>query len=244
MSTGYSFSKSAWREGARSADAAPAEGAEPIQSRLAFTPIAPRDAEAAMSWHLGMIGDVQTVWQEFTGKGVSVGVYDDGTQMAHWDLDGTYDASKHIVLDSKTYTGDYNPGSEGHGTAVSGIIAAERNGAGTVGIAHQAKLTGVDIFNRQSDGEGDEGIYVNASDPSLFFRAIAAGDRFDVVNHSWGGAEFYDLFSSRSNPGSFASGLVRGIERSARTGRDGLGTVHVAAAGNAPIDGQSDPMKT
>ncbi len=71
------------------------------------------DPIAAQQWHLAKIGRLDTVWQEYTGKGVKVGVYDAGVQYDHTDLDGNYDKSLDIVIDGKRFDGDYRPASGG-----------------------------------------------------------------------------------------------------------------------------------
>lgn len=38
------------------------------------------DPEAARQWHLSKLGDIAAVWEDFTGKGIKVGVYDSGVQ--------------------------------------------------------------------------------------------------------------------------------------------------------------------
>ena len=98
----------------------------------------PSDPMAAYGWHVwDARGDndinVQDVWPDYTGRGVKVGVYDNGVQATHPDLNDNYDAS----LDFGT------PGESFHGTAVAGIIAAEANDEGTVGVAYDATVSSV-----------------------------------------------------------------------------------------------------
>ena len=211
-------------------------------SETAFNgmPTGVTDPEAAKQWHLGRLGGIEQVWADYTGRGVRVGVYDSGVQYAHWDLNDNYDASLHIVLDGKTYDGDHRPASGPHGTSVAGIIAAERNGQGTVGVAYDARLTGVNIFDPYSGGGRDPGIFVNA--PSdLFFRAMNQAAKFDVVNHSWGSnSTFFDASSSRTVAGTFSYGQAEALRYAAENGRGGLGTSSVIATGNSNVDSQGD----
>ncbi len=74
------------------------------------------------------------------------------------DLDDNYDKSPDIVIDGKTYDGDYLPASGPHGTSVAGLIAAERNGECTVGIAYDATIGSANIFDPFSGGKLDPGI--------------------------------------------------------------------------------------
>ena len=192
-------------------------------------------AETADQWHLGYLGDITKVWQDFTGKGVKVGVFDDGVQGWHWDLSPNYDASNHLNVDGFVVDGSW----EGpyHGTAVAGLIAAARNDKGGVGIAYDAKLSGVSIY---TDWEPS---YVDGPD---FWKALqAAAQQYDVINNSWGGdGSVLDTASSRSNPDSMASMYARGWAALAEQGRDGLGTVSVKSAGNSAADMQSEGYDT
>lgn len=203
------------------------------------------DPEAARQWHLGKLGDIATIWQDFTGKGVKVGVYDSGVQYDHPDLAPNYDASLEVVIDGKRFDGDYVPFSGPHGTSVAGLIAAARDGKGTVGVAYDAGITGVNIFDPYSGGKLDPGIFINASDQTKFLEAMRQTAKFDVVNHSWGStASLYGSQFSRGVEGTDAARLVAAITFAADTGRGGLGTVQVNAAGNNSIDGQGDSSHT
>lgn len=203
------------------------------------------DPQAAQQWHLGKLGDIAAIWADYTGKGVKVGVYDSGVQYDHPDLAANYDASLELVIDGKRYDGDYVPASGPHGTAVAGLIAAARNGVGTVGIAYDAKVTGVNIFDPYSGGGLNPGIYINAADPALFFEAMKQRAKFDVVNDSWGVSEpNYSSSTSRGVAGTGANLTALAVEYAAVNGRGGLGTVSVAAAGNLPWDSQGDSSHT
>src|SRR5687768_14505919 len=121
---------------------------------------APSDSLFGKSWHLkntgqtgGKVGidiNVTAAWDDYTGEGIKVGVYDDGIDYNHADLDGNYDASLHVVSAAgKVYDALPNAlGVDGdtHGTSVAGLIAAENNGTGAVGVAFDATLTGIPIL--------------------------------------------------------------------------------------------------
>jgi len=57
----------------------------------------------ASQWHFGLMGNIQRIWDEYTGGGVHVGVFDDGVQYNHPDLAANYDASKHFSYNNVTY---------------------------------------------------------------------------------------------------------------------------------------------
>ncbi|EBA02110.1 hypothetical protein RB2150_00355 [Rhodobacterales bacterium HTCC2150] len=43
-------------------------------------PTTPTDPLYVNQWHFPLLGDIETIWDEFTGAGVKVAVYDDGVQ--------------------------------------------------------------------------------------------------------------------------------------------------------------------
>lgn len=217
----------------------PATGRLPDAAASAAATRSPKDDLYGSQWYLGLLGGIEKVWADYTGSGVKVGVYDSGVQYSHYDLDDNYDASLHITVDGVTYDGDYRPASGPHGTSVAGIIAAERNGVGAVGVAYHASLTGVNIFDPFSGGGLDPGIFVNADDLARFFVAVEKSAAFDVVNHSWGGNPLFVPDNGRAE-GTFADRLHDAITLAAETGRDGLGTIQVKAAGNHSLDTQGE----
>ncbi|MEO0386257.1 MAG: S8 family serine peptidase [Pseudomonadota bacterium] len=189
----------------------------------------PTDDLFGNQWHLlntgqsgGVAGvdlNVVDVWEDYTGEGVTVAVWDDGVQYTHPDLDGNYDESLHIVVNGQVHDPAPQIFLSEHGTAVAGVIAAENDGVGTVGVAYDATLVGVDMFfDFQLDFEAS------------FYEL----DNFDVTNHSWGWIDpYFDSISDTSGSGgtdweSFFGGFFESVE----TGRGGLGTINLVANGN------------
>lgn len=183
------------------------------------------DPYVVYQWHLfnfgqtggrqGIDANVVPAWEDYTGAGVVVGVWDDGIEYTHPDLDDNYDASRHLIL--RGHEHDPFPASRQsmHGTSVAGVIAAEANGRGTVGVAYDATLVGVDIFY----------------DPDVTDAAFRQLDRFDVTNHSWG---YVSAYAANVEDGSWST-FFAGWRHSVETGRDGLGTINVVAAGNSRL---------
>ncbi len=201
-------------------------------------PTTPTDPLYASQWHFTLIGDIQTIWDEYSGVGVHVGVYDSGTDYNHEDLAANYDSSLHVVdgannpIDPGVPNGSAdNP----HGTATAGLIgAAMNNGVGGTGVAWGTSLTAVNIFNPVLYG------YVNAADPSGFMDVAGqAAGLFDITSNSWGATPLFGSYQSLTN-GSFADGLDEVYGLNAANGRGGLGTITVQAAGNDNLDANGD----
>lgn len=172
----------------------------------------PNDPYYSWQWHLTLIGDIEQVWNEYTGKGVRVGVYDTGIDISHPDLVAAYDRSNGIIYDGIAYDGAVL-GSNAHGTAVAGLIAASaNNGIGGVGVAFGSRITGVGVI--------DDGSPLRTFG---FQEAMLQLTRYDVVNNSWN-YHGSGLYRKTIMPNYYADAVV--------TGRGGLGTIIVQAAGN------------
>ncbi len=177
---------------------------------------APNDPSLSRQWHLSAINADQ-VWSDYTGKGVTVGIVDDGVDYLHPDLDGNYRTDRDY--DAVGRDQDAYPSSSGdkHGTSVAGIIGAEiDNGTGGVGVAPEASLVGF----RVGFGSGSSG--------SALVDALSRQVSVDVSNNSWA---YTTPFQDNFNNASFSS-MAASINNAVTNGRDGLGTVFVFAAAN------------
>lgn len=106
----------------------------------------PNDPQFSSQWHLPKI-NAPTAWDSATGKGVVVAVLDTGVNIDHADLQGQLLAGWNAVDQSNNYSDV-----QGHGTLVSGTIAATtNNGTGVASIAHSAKILPIRVSNT-SDG--------------------------------------------------------------------------------------------
>jgi thermitase len=119
--------------------------------------------------------DAEQAWTVTRGAGVTIGVVDSGVQSTHPDLAGRLN-----LVDAKDFVDGGAPDDgDGHGTHVTGIIAANSgNAVGISGIAPQATVLPV----RALDDNG-EGSWANVLD--AFDWAAAHGAT--VVNASIGG---------------------------------------------------------
>jgi subtilisin len=104
--------------------------------------------EYSDSWGVQHIGAQPVHNQNIYGDGVKVAVLDTGIDCNHPDLvmncRGGYDF---VYGDSDPI--DYN----GHGTHVSGIIAAKNNGGGVVGVAPNSNIYAVSVLSPYGDGQ-------------------------------------------------------------------------------------------
>ena len=174
----------------------------------------PNDPYFAEQWNLTRIG-VQSAWATARGQGVLVGVVDTGIDLNHQDLAGKVIASTNCIgaNDDPNACGGSAQDDQGHGTHVSGIIAADtNNGIGVAGVAPDAHLLVVKAL-------GDKG--------SGALNDVNAGIKW-VVNH---GAKVVNLSVEADNasltilPGQ---SLAEGVEYAYQHG-----AIAVVAAGNS-----------
>lgn len=91
---------------------------------------------------------VQEQWTKAQGEGVTVAVIDTGCDLDHPDL-------KHSLVDGYNFI-DRNRApvdDNGHGSHVSGTIAAENNNKGIVGVAPKAKIMPIKCLGKDGSGE-------------------------------------------------------------------------------------------
>jgi subtilisin len=132
------------------------------------------DAELDASWgvkHIGA-GDVHAAGN--VGAGVTIGVIDTGIDCSHPDLVGVCAGGWDFVNNDSDPNDDF-----GHGTAVAGILAAQMNGFGVVGVAPGAKLYAYKVLG--ADGTGDYSNLIAA------LQMASMVDHVDIVNMSLGG---------------------------------------------------------
>lgn len=127
--------------------------------------------QQTVPWGVERIGAPQA-WQAATGKRVKVAVLDTGLDAGHPDLAANVRGRKNIKFPGWP-AGD----GSGHGTHVAGTIAALNNNFGVVGVAPQAEIYGVKIFDRMGNG------YISDIVAGLEW---ALQNKMQVVNMSFG----------------------------------------------------------
>ncbi|OMP66611.1 S8 family serine peptidase [Domibacillus epiphyticus] len=100
-----------------------------------------------------MVGAPNQVPSTLTGAGVKIGVLDSGIQSNHPDLQKRIagGACMMTIVDKDGCPDSYNDNS-GHGTHVAGIIAANNNTFGTVGVAPSATLYAIKVLDEYGFG--------------------------------------------------------------------------------------------
>lgn len=170
------------------------------------------DPYYSQAWHLNNTGqngytagadiNVEDAWAYTRGSGVVVGILDDGFDIHHEDLDDNFQGGK----DYRDGDSDPSPGwIDTHGTSCLGVMSAEENGIGVVGVAPQAKYYAV----RQGYGDSDD---IEALE-------WLAEQGVEVISNSWGSYAVSDALRDTLND-------------LATHGRNGKGIVITFAVGN------------
>lgn len=183
-------------------------------------------------WHLFKSGSARVdinlsdVWNDYTGDGVVVGVIEGAVQWTHPDLIGNYDSN--LDFSGTNNSADVSAsGASSHATAVAGLIAADANGEGVVGVAYDSTLV-----SYQTDFSGSfYTAFERVMDVAVDGNSAYGIDRgADIINNSWA---FTAPFAGNFNSGfSQLQTMGSAIEEAAEFGREGLGTVMLWAAGN------------
>ncbi|MBP7398156.1 MAG: S8 family serine peptidase [Chitinophagales bacterium] len=168
--------------------------------------------------------DILCAWEYTKGDGIKVAIIDEGVDLTHDDLTPNlvegYDAVYWGGGTGSDTQGSYKAGSDdAHGTNCAGIVAAVAdNGIGVTGIAPESKVVPVRIA--YSDAWGGW-VYETFWGVDAVEWCIDNANA-DILSNSWGG-------------GSASTAFNGAIEYAVTEGRDGLGAVFIAAAGNSNV---------
>lgn len=95
--------------------------------------------------------NLEKIHSQATGKNVTIAIIDTGVDIKHPDLEGQINVTKDFVTHQST---DFF--SDGHGTAIVGIIAAKaNNGQGIVGLAPDSRIVAMKACWEISEGSLD-----------------------------------------------------------------------------------------
>ncbi|KAL1918071.1 uncharacterized protein VTP21DRAFT_3337 [Calcarisporiella thermophila] len=178
-----------------------------------------KDPWFGQQWHLyndvGNDLNVTGAWEQgITGKGVIVSIIDDGVDMHSEDIranfyaPGSHDFNDNADLPLPRLSDDY------HGTRCAGEIAAVKNSVCGVGVAFDAKVSGIRILSGAIT-DVDEAAALNY-----------AYQENAIYSCSWGPP---DNGQAMEAPREI---IQRALENGARHGRGGKGSIYVFATGN------------
>lgn len=194
----------------------------------------PNDPFVPKQWHLkfasqsgaisGTDVNIDSAWSYPTagagrrGRGIYVGIVDDGLETAHPDLAGNVDTA--VDKDWNGNDADPNPGTgDDHGTACAGNVAAVgNNGVGVSGTAPDAKLVGMRLIS----GVVSDSVEAEA----MTYRSTGAAPIIHILSNSWGPN---DDGMTLEGPGPLA---LAALKTAAETGRGGKGSIITWAGGN------------
>jgi len=143
--------------------------------------------------------------KRYTGEGVKIAIIDDGFDLSHPELKDTKLAAYNSATEGSDVAHTESDGF--HGTAVAGIIVAQKNGQGILGMAHNSKIIYLKYKEEMSDSETI----------TLFNKAASYGA--DIINCSWG-------------TGDVSQAVKDTIVTLAKSGRGGKGILIVFSTGN------------
>lgn len=140
--------------------------------------------EYTSSWGVQHIGSEIVHDQGITGAGVKVAVLDTGIDYNHIDLKDNYKGGYNSI-----YSGNPDPMDDSgpspfvpsHGTHVAGIIGAEKNGIGVVGVAPNVSLYAVKVLN--GGGGGSESSIISGLQWSV-------DNNMNIVSMSFGNSVY------------------------------------------------------
>ncbi|KIX01678.1 uncharacterized protein Z518_09404 [Rhinocladiella mackenziei CBS 650.93] len=172
-------------------------------------------------WHLfnplqlGQDLNVTGVWLDgVTGNGTISAVIDDGLDMHSNDLKANYYAEGSYDFNDNSPEPKPRLFDDKHGTRCAGEIAAVRNNVCGVGMAYDSKIAGIRILSKPISDE-DEATAINYH-----------YQENQIYSCSWGPP---DDGATMEAPGIL---IQRAMVNGVQSGRDGLGSVFVFAAGN------------
>lgn len=154
------------------------------------------DPGLANQWQHEYIGTAYAWAAGYKGQDIKVAVIDTGLQRNHEDLSNNAVSGRNFVDEAAGTPYDTDNGD--HGTHVAGIIAADDNGKGGVGIAPDAQVRGYCVF----PAEG-------GADSADVMRAVAAAvqDGNDIINMSLG-SPMYDGNYEKTINAAYQNGVA------------------------------------
>lgn len=113
--------------------------------------------EYTSSWGVQYIGSQNVHNQDVNGAGINISVLDTGIDYNHEDLKDNYKGGYNFVFDNADPWDDncLSIYKTCHGTHVSGIIVAESNGLGIIGVAPRSNIYALKVLDGGGFGAAD-----------------------------------------------------------------------------------------
>lgn len=146
-------------------------------------------------WGVARIGADKVHAGGNTGVGVKVAIIDTGINYTHPDLDANFGT----LLGHDFVNDDADPMDDnGHGTHCAGVVAAEDNGEGVVGVAPGAELYAVKVLG--ADGYGSSSYVIAGIEWSV-------ENEMDIISMSLGGGSYLESMEAACDIAN-AAGVV------------------------------------
>ena len=110
--------------------------------------VSAQDISEKLGWGITSF-NIPEIWKATQGDGVVVGVIDSGCQLDHIDIKDNLLPGRNFIHPNKDPEDEI---SSGHGSHVTGIICAELNGIGVVGVAPKAKVRPIKVLDEDGNG--------------------------------------------------------------------------------------------
>jgi subtilisin family serine protease len=166
-------------------------------------PPSPAVVEFNANFGLNAINAESAYARAVTGNGTLVAVADTGIDTDHPEfatqLSGGYNA---FTAATGTAATEDDPGGTGHGTFVAGIIAAEKNNVGMHGVAYNASILPIKVFDNLGAATSPQ--FVNAIN-----YAVAQGA--DVWNGSYGFTGVPDIAAIETELDAYQNAISNGM---------------------------------
>lgn len=138
-----------------------------------------QEVKQAAGWQL-LKFNLPDKWRLSQGEGVKIAVIDTGCDLDHPDL-------KNNILQGKNFVERKKDPIDGnsHGTHVTGIICAENNEVGIIGVAPKSKIIPIKALNNQGNGnpkDVEEAIYWAADQGAdLITMSLGAPNKMEPI---------------------------------------------------------------